>query len=497
MKKTRLFMALGLALVLLMAALPAYADPNPGEGNTDVIVTNTNQNTGSAPAQVTAIYYNTGGASEYNRNQSINSRGSYNFRASDAQLGDNWNGSMVLQSDNELAAVAEVKYTGGTFHDDKETDAYTGYAVGASQMYFPFVAYASNQYTVITIQNTEDSATTVQMTYTNRDGNVDFANVSSTIPAFGSRSFPMNTPGQNGVPNLTQTPFYNQTGTWVGAVRVVAQNNKKIAAVASNHWNWWSVAYNGLSGGAQTNYVPSAERRDDPNQGWRGFSVIIVQCVSNSACNARLRFNNAGTGATNLTLTKTIAAGAAIGANTRTGGDFPANTFDTNLGDAWAGSVVVDTTNGTDVSVIAYSIRPGTNLAGATSAANAAVGGKETFLPAIYQRNTQNVSCPNNDNAWTQFSLIRIQNPTNSNATDVDLSYFNRDGSIAFQEMNQQIPANKSINRNTRVNCSTIPLGGNWSGSLYIRSNVDLVAVSETLVGSSDMSAYNGYSVNR
>jgi hypothetical protein len=63
--------------------------------------------------------------------------------------------------------------------------------------------------------------------------------------------------------------------------------------------------------------------------------------------------------------------------------------------------------------------------------------------------------------------------------------------------MNQQIPANKSINRNTRVNCSTIPLGGNWSGSLYIRSNVDLVAVSETLVGSSDMSAYNGYSVNR
>ncbi len=40
-------------------------------------------------------------------------------------------------------------------------------------------------------------------------------------------------------------------------------------------------------------------------------------------------------------------------------------------------------------------------------------------------------------------------------------------------------------------------MGGNWTGSVYVHSNVDLVAVSETLVGGSDMSAYNGYSVNR
>ena len=63
--------------------------------------------------------------------------------------------------------------------------------------------------------------------------------------------------------------------------------------------------------------------------------------------------------------------------------------------------------------------------------------------------------------------------------------------------MNLSIPAGKSLNRNTRVNCSTINLGGNWTGSVYVHSNVDLVAVSETLVGGSDMSAYNGYSVNR
>ncbi len=499
MKKTRLFILIGLALVMLMAALPAFADPNPGEGNTDVIVTNTNQNTGSAAAQVTAIYYNTGGTAEYNRNRTVNSRGSYNFKAADAQLGDNWNGSMVLQSDNELAAVAEVKYTGGSFDDGKETDAYTGYAVGATQLYFPFVAYASNQYTVVTVQNTEDTAVTIQMTYTNRDGNVDFANVSSTIPALGSKSFAMNTPGQNGVPNLTQTSFYSQNGYWNGAVKVVAQNGKKIAAVASNHWNFWSVAYNGAPGGAQTNYVPSAERRNSTaqGQGWRGFSVITVQCVSNSTCNSRLRFYNATNGNLDLTLTKNINSGAAIAANTRTGGDFAASAYNV-LGNAWAGSVVVDTTNGTQVSVISYSIRPGNNIAGSTTAANAADGGKESFLPAIYQRNTDNVSCPNDpNNDWIQYSLIRIQNPTGNNATDVDIYFYNLDGSTAYQELNLSIPAGKSLNRNTRVNCNTIPLGGNWTGSVYIKSNVDLVAVSETLVGGSDMSAYNGYSINR
>ena len=109
MKKTRMFAVIALVVAMLVMALPAYAsDPNPGEGNTDVIVTNMNQNTGAAPASVTALYYSQGGAPEYNRTRTINSRGSFNFKASDAQLGDNWKGSMVVQSDAELAAVAEI-----------------------------------------------------------------------------------------------------------------------------------------------------------------------------------------------------------------------------------------------------------------------------------------------------------------------------------------------------------------------------------------------------
>ena len=96
----------------------------------------------------------------------------------------------------------------------------------------------------------------------------------------------MNQPGVNGVPNLRQTSYFAAKGNWTGAVKVTAQNSKKIAAVASNYWQQWSVAYNGLIRGATQSYVPSAERRVDAALGWRGFSVIVVQCASTTACNA-------------------------------------------------------------------------------------------------------------------------------------------------------------------------------------------------------------------
>ena len=99
MKKTRSFAIMALVVIALVVPVPANAaDPNPGEENTDVIVTNTNQNTAASPASVTATYYNQNGVAEYSRPRTINSRGSYSFKAADASLGDNWKGSMVVQS---------------------------------------------------------------------------------------------------------------------------------------------------------------------------------------------------------------------------------------------------------------------------------------------------------------------------------------------------------------------------------------------------------------
>lgn len=118
-----------------------------------------------------------------------------------------------------------------------------------------------------------------------------------------------------------------------------------------------------------------------------------------------------------------------------------------------------------------------------------------TYLPAVYQKNTAYTSCPSNEEQWDQYSILRIQNPTASNATDVDIYYYDQNGSLTFQELNLTIVAGKSLSRNTRNHCATIPLGGNWTGSVRIQSNQPLVAVAETLKSGQWMASYN--SINR
>lgn len=498
MKKTRLFSIVALVLLLALTAVPAFAaDPNPGSGNTDVVVTNTNQDTAASPADVTAVYYNPNGGIEYQRPRQINSRGSFTFQASDTPLGDNWIGSMVLQSDYELAAVAEITWSNGSAADGTTAGAYTGYAFGATTMYLPYIVRNPEaQFTRVSVQNTDPDAVTIKMEYINRDGATDFT-ITDTIDGLGSKTYDMHLPGGK-VPNLMNTPYAASNGNWTGGLKVSSLNGKEIAAVATNHWRQYAIAFNGSASGATKQYVPSLARRYDPVQDWREFSIINAQCLETSGtCNVKIEYFEASTGQKKLELNRSIAAGAALGANTRNGGDWTFNDF-LPLGDTFAGSAIVSTTNNTKIAVVAQSIRPATNLAGATSGANASDAGTETFLPAVYQKNRDNVSCPNDpDNDWTQFSLVRIQNPTNSNANDVDIYYFNQNGTQALVQPNNSVAAGKSLNKNTRVQCAEIGLGGNWTGSVYIKSDVPVVAVAETLWGGLKMASYNGYSVTR
>ena len=182
MKKTRMFAVIALVMAVLVSAMPAYAsDPYPGEGNTDVIVANMNPNFNPAQARVTAIYFSQGGAAEYPREQQINLHGSYNFKASDVPLGDNWQGSMVIQSDAALAAVAEILWTGGSSWDGTTGDAYTGFPDGSTVMYVPYAVYSpDSQFSVFSVQNTQDTQANIQLTFRNRNGGQDLQ-VTDTI----------------------------------------------------------------------------------------------------------------------------------------------------------------------------------------------------------------------------------------------------------------------------------------------------------------------------
>ena len=142
MKRTRIFSIAGIVLALMLVAVPVFAaDPNPGRGNTDVVI----QNTANAAASAKAIYYDEQGNIDAELPKPLASRGSFVFKAADVPaLGDGWRGSMTVQSDTELAAVAEIKWTDGSSAHRTRGAAYTGYASGASEMYLPFAVWSKD-----------------------------------------------------------------------------------------------------------------------------------------------------------------------------------------------------------------------------------------------------------------------------------------------------------------------------------------------------------------
>jgi hypothetical protein len=515
--KKNLLKVLGLVMILALTVTPVLADadvdPNPGSGNTDVVV----MNMGSAAAAATAIYYGISGSPEYTANTNLAAKGSYRFAASAATpLGDNWRGSMVVQSAGEVAAVAEIVWVNGSSADGTTADAYTGFAEGATTMYVPYVVWAPTaQFTLFSVQNTENTTANIRLTFLNRNGGQDLQ-VTDTIPALGSKNFDPRTYTQ-----LQNSAFWQSNCTsgycfWSGAVKVESTNGKKIVAAATNHWRDYAGAYSGVASGANRSYISSVERRCtncgwDPINGvvgaWRGFSVVNVQCLSSTPCQVRIQFVGQTSTMTSLTLPdKTVAAGAAISANTRAGDEFDKNLFN-QLRDTsnpagqylWAGSVIVSTLNSTEVAVVAYNQRPDERIATGSGGAGAVDAGLSTYLPAAYKRGV----CDGGTN-WTTFSIVRIQNPTTSNASDVDIYYYNRNGTLATSELNRSIAAGTALTRHTRVDCNALSaLGSNWEGSVYVSSNQPLVAVAETYqnafvipsLGASWAAGYNGYSV--
>lgn len=511
----KMMTVLGLVLVLALAVSPVMADPtadpNPGRGNTDVLV----MNMGTSATDATAIYYNPAGTAEYQSPTNLPVNGSHRFPASAASpLGDNWRGSSVVQSAGEVAAIAEILWTNGSSSDGTTADAYTGFSTGSTVMYIPFAVYSLNsQFTLFSVQNTEANAANTRMTFINRDGATDLQ-TNDSIPAQGSKSYDL-----RNFTALQSSGFWQSNCNagqcfWTGAVKIESTNGRKITAAATNHWTQYAAAFNGIASGANRNFVSSVERRctncawNPPSQTgtWQGFSVVIAQCLSTTPCQVQIEFKGQTNTMGDLTLTKTINPGAAVGANTRAGGDFASSQFNVlrNSSDpagqaAWAGSAIVSTLNGTEIAVVNYSLRPDINIAAGNVGVSAGNAGLQTFIPAVYKTG----ACDGGFN-WQKLSIIRIQNPTSSNATNVSIAYYDRNGSLRYQETGLSIPAGDGLSRNTRNNCSSLgALGNNWEGSVRISSNQPLVAVAETYnnpfgnaaYGPSWAGGYNAYSI--
>ncbi|MFZ1597597.1 MAG: hypothetical protein WAW26_17230, partial [Anaerolineae bacterium] len=88
-----------------------------------------------------------------------------------------------------------------------------------------------------------------------------------------------------------------------------------------------------------------------------------MQNLGNSNANVTLRYRNAATGNEDLTISnQTITPNAAKGFNTRSGGNVGATVYNV-LGGAWAGSVMVESSQ--PLAVAQITLRPDNNVAGA------------------------------------------------------------------------------------------------------------------------------------
>ncbi|NLE76257.1 MAG: hypothetical protein GX605_05840 [Chloroflexi bacterium] len=478
MKKS---LSLFLALVfVVMSVVPALAaDPNPGTGNTDIIVQNTDTNTGNPAATVNVDYINQSGGVEKTVFKSVKPLAAGEFSAATSGLGDGWIGSAVVSSEKELAAVVNVVWTNGSANDRVTGDQYAGYEAGSTEAFLPYLVYNPNlQFSRFSVQNVDTAgAANITMKYINRSGVTDFT-ITDSVPAQAQRTYELNKPGSK-TPVWTNSAYFNSNGNWTGSV--VITSDRPIVTVMTNHWSNWAVVMNGSSTAAAKVFAASAARRTTGAK-WQEFSIVTVQNPSTTqTANVSLKYVNGDTGAIDLTITgQSVGPGAAKGYNTRSGGDVAAAVFEV-LGGTWTGSVIVESNIPVVVGVIAT--RAQNSQSAATLGVSSATAGTDVYLPAVYQKKV--------GSAWERNSLIRLQNTSGSTAT-FDVYFYDRNGNLSYSLTGQTVGGEKVWKYNTRVNDP--PLGYNWEGSVYIHANQPLVAVVENLFGKEWQGAYNAIS---
>ena len=198
--------AAGLALALSAVGVANANLTMPyGTGTTIYSV----MNVGNAPATVVATYYNPDGTTPPGSgfSQIVQPNGRLNITAGqspDGPLPDNWSGSVVLSSDQDIVAVARTNYTGrpDAFETNTgqnsgtESSAYEAFNSGSTALYFPVIVRVkrTSQPTVaqlttrFTVQNTSASPATVYLNFRNFDGNT-YAPVIVTLNGYGSKTW--------------------------------------------------------------------------------------------------------------------------------------------------------------------------------------------------------------------------------------------------------------------------------------------------------------------
>jgi hypothetical protein len=470
------------ALLILLTTPPialgrrASLTINPGAGSTNVIV----QNMATLEANLVVSFLNQNGSQQASVGDTIPVNGAVEIVTDDAAgLPSSWVGSTTLYSDQALASVALTQWTGGTKGDGLVAGAYTGYPSGSESAFVPYLQYTPGvREPLISVQNTGTGSATISLTYINKDGVTDFTLTGINIPEEGQKTFDLAGSGE-GVPTWTDCAFFNANGSWTGGVLIEAGAGESIAVVVTTHWRSYSFMNGAVSEGSDKLFATSVARRISSGKVLE-ITYLAVQNMTNGDISIGVGFYDQTTHSLDHSMTADLGPYGVFFENTRWMTELDRQPADPNT-DTWVGSAIITATG--EIAGTVTTLRKEANTSGQYTAKGVADGGAEVFFPAAYRIY--------NGSKAVQWTLLRLQNVTASDATDVDIYFYDRDGSLVDSALNQSIPANQSLGLNFK---SSSGLGSDFVGTSYVTSDQNLVGVMDVLWGSKQLASYNAVS---
>lgn len=154
-----------LLVVLTLLAIPMSVGAQSVTTNTAFQVVNLNQ---SADATVTITFYDANGGVTYAITDDTIAAGSSKtyIQSGETNLGTSFDGSVIISSDQEIAAIVNQNTADATPATTGYNGSYTGFSEGSDTFYIPIVLNAYYGYhTEISVQNASTGPVDVTVTY--------------------------------------------------------------------------------------------------------------------------------------------------------------------------------------------------------------------------------------------------------------------------------------------------------------------------------------------
>jgi hypothetical protein len=461
MKKGTLILTVALMLVAVSIVSAQGSFPDPGVSETNAILQNLA--TGSGETATVAIdYYNQSGSLVYtNSTVTIPPKSVVEVKTADENLPSGFQGAAVISSDRPLAAVTSIRNTSVPGASDGTTQgAYNGASNGTETIFFP--SYWAFQFIVsrITVQNTENSATTIELDFFKRDGTF-IGTKTDSLGANASKTYcgcnPADWPGGTIPANFED-----------GSVTVASTNGNLLAGASTATRNSSSSAYQALNSGDEGTvlYAPSAFRFNNGAAITQASAPTLLSAVniqntsSTTAAPITIEYYNRNTGALDLTLTWNIPAGSAVGANNWNGGDFAPSAFNPLLPDGdWDGSVKITSDNAIPLVGTGITRWGKTDKTTMYALIPQEKADNVLYLPAQYRLDYGSGSLKQ----WSSLNLQNVGSGTIARA-DILIEYVNTAGTVVASFTGSQLPSDLAPGAAVGLNTNN---GGDLAASAF------------------------------